>query len=324
MVLNVKAAMLICLGFITGLCWLVGQVALPVVAVGQPAHGGIVATHGVPAQDVASSLASAPRPTPSANTFAHPSPFTAQADKSNAGTRRLAAASIPPAMAAVRPVTLPPLAPPPGDRPNAPTLAEVINRAAGDALAHSPADTGVLTIDASQLVAAADPAPAKQDAATRTYRVRRGDNLTRIAQRELKSRDPRLVPLLIAANPSLRKHPDKLTVGDELILPDAEAVQRVLTGERPARVVAVADSAQPLMVTRAHTEAGNDTKPTRTPEPRYYTVRKRDSLASIARRFLNDAERWREIARLNGLRDPHRIVPGRRIRLPEGAVLAKG
>jgi nucleoid-associated protein YgaU len=49
---------------------------------------------------------------------------------------------------------------------------------------------------------------------------------------------------------------------------------------------------------------------------RSYTIRKRDSLVEIARRFLHDHRRWREIAELNGLRDADRIFPGMRIKLP--------
>lgn len=41
-----------------------------------------------------------------------------------------------------------------------------------------------------------------------------------------------------------------------------------------------------------------------------------DDLLSIAARELGDANRWVEIAQLNGIRDPRSIVPGQVIRLP--------
>lgn len=41
-----------------------------------------------------------------------------------------------------------------------------------------------------------------------------------------------------------------------------------------------------------------------------------DDLLSIAARELGDADRWVEIATLNGIRDPRSIVPGQVIRLP--------
>jgi LysM repeat protein len=51
----------------------------------------------------------------------------------------------------------------------------------------------------------------------------------------------------------------------------------------------------------------------------WYTIRSSDSLASIARDLLKDGRRWRELADVNGLRDPNKIVPGKRIKLPAGA-----
>lgn len=41
-----------------------------------------------------------------------------------------------------------------------------------------------------------------------------------------------------------------------------------------------------------------------------------ESLAAIAARELGDADRWPEIAALNGLRDPSAVTPGQVIRLP--------
>ena len=70
-------------------------------------------------------------------------------------------------------------------------------------------------------------------------------------------------------------------------------------------------------------EAGSDsvarkdhTSKPKTEPARWYTIRKRDSLASIARRQLRDHRRWREIAELNELPNANRILPGTRIKLP--------
>ena len=41
-----------------------------------------------------------------------------------------------------------------------------------------------------------------------------------------------------------------------------------------------------------------------------------ESLVEIAADELGDASRWREIAELNGLRDPQAISPGQVLRLP--------
>lgn len=52
------------------------------------------------------------------------------------------------------------------------------------------------------------------------------------------------------------------------------------------------------------------------PSGRTYVVKRGDTLSKIALRELGKASRWPEIARLNGLRDPNRITPGQRLRLP--------
>ncbi|SCE66818.1 LysM domain-containing protein [Micromonospora viridifaciens] len=62
---------------------------------------------------------------------------------------------------------------------------------------------------------------------------------------------------------------------------------------------------------RASSEAG---------EPAVYRVAKGDYLGTVAERYLDDFERYREVARLNRLADPDRIHPGQLLKLPEGAV----
>lgn len=47
-----------------------------------------------------------------------------------------------------------------------------------------------------------------------------------------------------------------------------------------------------------------------------YTVKKGDTLSKIARKQLGDAGRWREIGRLNNIRDPRNVHPGQVLRLP--------
>ncbi|MVO87939.1 LysM peptidoglycan-binding domain-containing protein [Streptomyces sp. p1417] len=48
-----------------------------------------------------------------------------------------------------------------------------------------------------------------------------------------------------------------------------------------------------------------------------YTVRKGDTLTSIAKAQLGDAGRWREIADLNVLKNPDAITPGQKLKLPK-------
>ncbi|PYM05115.1 MAG: hypothetical protein DMD82_12220 [Candidatus Rokuibacteriota bacterium] len=52
-----------------------------------------------------------------------------------------------------------------------------------------------------------------------------------------------------------------------------------------------------------------------------YTVQYGDTLWEIAEKFLANPTRWREIARLNWLRDPDILLIGQRLQLPAGAKL---
>lgn len=135
------------------------------------------------------------------------------------------------------------------------------------------------------------------------YKVERGDSLARIARRFLGTSSPEALAALATANPKIAKRRDKIFVGEVLRIPEFPA------SERPAALVK-AETRKPRAA-----EAFVEAKPTEA-KLRGYTVRRGDSLAGIARRLLNDVERWREIAALNDLRDAHVIVPGERILLP--------
>ncbi len=150
------------------------------------------------------------------------------------------------------------------------------------------------------------------------YRVARGDTLMRIARREWNSDDPRLVALLVESNPSVRDRKNRILVGEELIVPDLATAQRVLQGALPS-AVAVLARAEPTKAEVAAALAGS-----KTADQRWYTIQRKDTLASIARRFLKDGRRWREIVALNRMLDPHKIVPGMRIKLPPVMRLAQG
>ncbi|WP_433315639.1 LysM peptidoglycan-binding domain-containing protein [Micromonospora chersina] len=71
-------------------------------------------------------------------------------------------------------------------------------------------------------------------------------------------------------------------------------------------------------------QAGHAAPPVRaasvTTSPAVYRVAKGDYLGEVADRYLDDFDRYREVARLNRLADPDRIRPGQLLRLPEGAV----
>jgi nucleoid-associated protein YgaU len=53
-----------------------------------------------------------------------------------------------------------------------------------------------------------------------------------------------------------------------------------------------------------------------TAHPKFYTVKRGDTLSSIAADQLGDYRRWTEIADLNDIRDPRRVKVGQTLRLP--------
>lgn len=49
---------------------------------------------------------------------------------------------------------------------------------------------------------------------------------------------------------------------------------------------------------------------------RVYTVKSGDTLSKIAARELGSSSKWNEISSLNSIRDPNRIYPGQRLKIP--------
>ena len=154
--------------------------------------------------------------------------------------------------------------------------------------------------------------------AARRYCVARGDTLTKIARREWNSDDRRLVALLLETNPKVCARKNRILVGEELTIPDTAVAQRVLGGAAPSTGAVLADAAP------AKAEVDAAVGASKTGDRRWYTIQRKDTLASIARRFLKDGRRWREIVVLNRTLDPHKIVPGTRIKLPPVMRLAQG
>lgn len=55
---------------------------------------------------------------------------------------------------------------------------------------------------------------------------------------------------------------------------------------------------------------------TKTSKAKTYTVKRGDTLSGIAVRFYRDSSKYRQIATLNKIRNPHLIYPGKLLRLP--------
>jgi len=58
--------------------------------------------------------------------------------------------------------------------------------------------------------------------------------------------------------------------------------------------------------------------------PRFYVVKKGDTLQSIAKRFYGDTKYWRRIADANKIRDPRKVKVGQKLRLPDIKGTGKG
>ena len=321
MALNVKAAMFICTGFIIGLCWFVFESDLPLADAASSSRDVSLVRSDELRPPGTRSVPVITAPTEVVSKFVRDNPFAAQESENRSqnkaeNPRTVASVALPPAER--RTVALPPVADPAAAR-------EVFAAATQQPTAATRPLGGMRL--AMIMPPQGEPEAERPKVADvpelRKYTVRKGDNLTRISRQQFDSDDARLVALLVEVNPALRDRPDTVLVGEELTLPDQETVRRVLSGEEIELVLASAKSQTPI-----HEQVSSDVSEHAdvqgTPGWRWYTIRESDSLTSIARRFLKDGRRWRELAEINGLRDPDRLLVGRRIKLPRVIALASG
>ncbi len=313
--LSAKAAMLICLGFTGGMTWLVNQVARPMVEMPSP-----LIVRAEPPAGVAPAIAGKASPTNRpvegvevAGRFERPSAVEQRPVDVHAADDTLALAETREPLVESERIFLPPLhlPPLPSEATISPEAPAQMRLASAEEVSTEPLgpETPVLDSGSGGLGESPELAsiPAEPSAKLKRYRVRRNDSLTKIARREWGSVNPKLVQVLLEANPRLKDHPDHILVGEELTIPDlASARKKRAVAARTPTVKLVSDSR-----VRADSQ-----QPAKTTEVRWYTIRKRDCLASIARRYLKDHRRWREIAELNDLRNANRIIPGMRIKLP--------
>lgn len=156
----------------------------------------------------------------------------------------------------------------------------------------SASQTDVLVMDQKP----AQPVTPAEDTAVRRHDVREGDTLWSIAQRYYN--DGSLHKKLAEYNADRLARDGTLRVGATILIPSRE----VLTGQKPA------------------TEPVSDPAPAPAPsaKPGAYTVKKGDTLSSIARRELGAAGRWDEILELNSdlLEDETSLQVGMVLKLP--------
>lgn len=145
--------------------------------------------------------------------------------------------------------------------------------------------------------------PPSPNPVARTYTVQAGDTLSRIADKTLGN--PQRWPEIARLNNITQ--PQQLRVGMVLQLP---------ADGRPAQPT---QPIQPTVPPTAPVKPTPVQPPTVSPSvPGQYTVRAGDTLSSIARTQLGNAQRWEEIARLNGIQPPYGLRVGQVLRLPQG------
>ncbi len=102
------------------------------------------------------------------------------------------------------------------------------------------------TPEETKRVAKADPARAKKVSAARTYVVKRGDSLWKIATNELG--DGKRWPEIVDRNPNL--DPDRLAEGRVLELPEGSAAARPEARTTPSQIVATNTGSRPKRTVR--------------------------------------------------------------------------
>ncbi len=302
--LNAKAAMVICAGCIGGMSWLVQQTTVQ----GAETTAPLVVTD-MPLDDV---LRARSQRGPAlvrgldpqegwAERFAKANAMDRQADANRTAEKGLAFVTASPQQAgSLQPVTLPPLA---NEAVQAQFLADRL-----------PDDTvAVLTSASTEPREAAVSEPLPAEATFRSYRVAKGDTLARIARRECRSRDPQLLAVLLEHNPAVAGRNGRLLAGEELSIPDAATAVQLVAASAAGGKGGAASGMGSVASSATKSETAGE---------RWYTIQRNDSLQSIAKRLLDDAGRWREILKLNRSLDPHKILPGARIKLPPALRLA--
>jgi nucleoid-associated protein YgaU len=341
--LNVKMAGLLCLVFTGGMCWLVNQVGAPLASLPPAAAAQTLEDAASPGEAIAAARRAAALELPPPVTatipkprFAHPSASQVEGLKLTAEQTIVADVSprldpvaeqpLPPLALVVAPVEVSdPLVLAATEIPEAVIEEPSARRATDLLLAAETQDNFDLEPRNAKTPPAEPEVTALAVSVSTTHVVRNGDSLTRIAKKYYGSTDANLVRGLLMANPAIAQRAGQtMQVGEKVSVP---LVDKVSTAPRRSedlgegRGVERGPSRTRLASAKA-AESGklrSAAKPARSAAtkaaPRWVTAKKDDSLVAIARRFLNDERRWREIQRINGM-SGSRLTPGQRLKLP--------
>ena len=146
---------------------------------------------------------------------------------------------------------------------------------------------------------------------TNSYVVQPGDNLAEIAKRVYGSEQGNkrdVVAKLFEANSDSLSSPDRLIVGQELLIPPLQALNSKPEKGILENVKTIITNHKLAAIKNAVNDSG----------PRQYTVKPGDSLWRIAADHLGDGSRYHEIVRLNDsiVQDEEDIVVGMKLKLP--------
>lgn len=231
MAMNVRAAVFLSGAFIISLCALVYYNRSPII------EG--MAMGGEP-DEAMKRAPNAPQrrglPTMNAPRFAVDSPIESEITNNQSKPRVLTASAPDGDSTKSTQTSLPPLVNHSGMRtpdsrtPSAVSAAEFVNvappvtRGAGhDSSADQillPSGRAAVNPTNDAIASAPEGVTPVETGSSRAYVVKSGDNLAKIAKRELKSNSPAAIAAIVAANPILKGRADKITVGQELRLPN--------------------------------------------------------------------------------------------------------
>lgn len=232
--------------------------------------------------------------------------------------------------------------PRPGDetrKPPVPAGAASADNVSNDAAGAKPADS------AANRARSADTS-ARDARSAKTHRVKRGENLTMIAKQYYGSESPRMVNALFDANKHVLKDPNSVRSDVELVIPQIDRAKAAPAAGDPSSATTPERKPGapkiPAPVDRPDRSAAADRKgdaPTRAAsvenksdnrrDPknddkrparyRTYTVRKGETLASIAARVLGDARRHDELFEMNRdrLKSADKLFAGAELRVPD-------
>jgi nucleoid-associated protein YgaU len=143
----------------------------------------------------------------------------------------------------------------------------------------------------------------------REYKAQAGDTVSKMAYKQYGKNTKELRDLIVKANPSLQRSPDKIVVGQVYIIPPAPsaASQDTVATSTAARTMMAISTTQPTV----STSAGASVKT--------YTVKANDNIWRIATEQCHDIKAAKAILALNKdvLKGSDKLQVGMKLKLPE-------